>query len=143
MTIDELNDLQTFALTLYGEARGEGLDGMCEAGQVIMNRAKRKRMTIKAVCLQPYQFSCWNKGDANRGQLDGMIESYGEKSAALRRAEWVAKGLMEGNIGGVYGAHSTHYHSRQMDPYPSWTKDPKKMRKLGVVNNHVFYTESG
>jgi spore germination cell wall hydrolase CwlJ-like protein len=146
MRIEDLNDEDTMALTLWGEARGEGLDGMAECGQVIMNRARRQGYTIKTVCLQPKQFSCWNKGDANRAQLDGLIEAYGTDGAmtsSLKRAQWIAKGLMRGYLGGVFGTRATHYHSRRMDPYPSWTKDPNKMRKLGLVAGHVFYEEVG
>jgi len=58
----ELSDLEILAKTLYFEA------GICDIfekiliGWVIRNRKNDKRFpnSYKEVCLQPYQFSCWN-----------------------------------------------------------------------------------
>lgn len=50
------------ALTILGEARGEGKIGMLAVGCVIQKRALERNLTPAEVCLQPYQFSPWNAG---------------------------------------------------------------------------------
>ena len=50
------------ALTILGEARGEGKRGMYAVGCVIQKRASERNLTPAKVCLQPWQFSIWNAG---------------------------------------------------------------------------------
>lgn len=60
------------AATMWGEARGEGLVGMLAVGGVIYNRVATGRglwSTLTKVCLQPWQFSCWNVNDPNSAKL--------------------------------------------------------------------------
>lgn len=68
----DLSDLETFALTLYGEARGEPIAGKVAVANVILNRwhtGYRHKMNVKDVCLDKWQFSCWNKNDPNRDKM--------------------------------------------------------------------------
>jgi N-acetylmuramoyl-L-alanine amidase len=60
------------ARTLYGEARGEGREGIEAVAAVIMNRVRNPRwwgIDVVSVCQKPWQFSCWNDGDPNRAKL--------------------------------------------------------------------------
>ena len=50
------------ALTILGEARGEGEKGMRGIAAVIVQRSKNRGLTYEQVCLQPWQFSPWNAG---------------------------------------------------------------------------------
>ena len=72
------NDLQILARTLFGEARGEGDEGLEAVACVIMNRYKsgkwftgydvlngKKIPSVAQTCLKKAQFSCWNKNDPN------------------------------------------------------------------------------
>lgn len=59
-------DIATAAATLWGEARGEGPEGLRAVWHVIQNRAAARKQTIEAVCRAPKQFSCWNANDPNR-----------------------------------------------------------------------------
>jgi spore germination cell wall hydrolase CwlJ-like protein len=66
------DDLITLARTLYGEARGEGEAGRIAVAWVVRNRLKRPkrfRATIREICQQPWQFSCWNASDPNRAKI--------------------------------------------------------------------------
>ena len=36
-------------------------------------RAQKRNLSFKQVCLQPYQFSCWNKNDPNRKKMDMLL----------------------------------------------------------------------
>ena len=55
-------DERIVALTLLGEARGEGSNGIYAVACVIQKRARERYKTPAEVCLQPYQFSIWNAG---------------------------------------------------------------------------------
>ena len=68
-----MDELEIFAKTLYGEARGESLAGIEAVANVILNRHKMALhqhhtwwgKTIPEICLKPMQFSCWNPMDPN------------------------------------------------------------------------------
>lgn len=57
-----LSTTEVLARTLYGEARGENNAELYRIGEVITNRVNDYKFpqTIKEVCLQKAQFSCWN-----------------------------------------------------------------------------------
>jgi len=68
-----LDKVDVLTRTVYGEARGESEDGQAAVAWVIQNRVAKGRAhmskTIKDVCLQPKQFSCWNSNNPNRKLL--------------------------------------------------------------------------
>jgi spore germination cell wall hydrolase CwlJ-like protein len=51
------------ALTILGEARGEGKRGMYAVACVIQLRSEQRKLTVAQVCHQPWQFSVWNAGN--------------------------------------------------------------------------------
>jgi spore germination cell wall hydrolase CwlJ-like protein len=63
-TITPKNDLTKddliVAATIWGEARGEGTEGMKAVANVIRNRANSLNKSPKDVVLQKKQFSIWN-----------------------------------------------------------------------------------
>lgn len=140
MVIDDLNDEQVLTLTIYGEARGEGLDGMLGVASVVLNRTRRGNTTVKSECLKKKQFSCFNEGDPNRALLERFAEAFNDyvhQVALLRACMWIARGAMSGilesNVGGA-----THYHTKSILPY--WAKDAR-MKKIRELGNHVYYHE--
>ena len=57
-----MTDLEALTLTLYGEARGEPIEGLIGVAMVIRNRVRDKyrgAVNYEEVCLAPAQFSCW------------------------------------------------------------------------------------
>lgn len=58
------------AITIWREARGAGTAAMAAVYHVIANRATDKQrrwpQDMDKVCLQAYQFSCWNTNDPQR-----------------------------------------------------------------------------
>ena len=56
-----LQDIDTLARTLYGEARSGGYPEMLAVAHVVMNRVARGTWGtyIHDVCRAPWQFSCW------------------------------------------------------------------------------------
>jgi spore germination cell wall hydrolase CwlJ-like protein len=55
-------EILVIALTILGEARGEGFEGMAGVASVIQTRAIERKQTASQVCLSPKQFSFWNGG---------------------------------------------------------------------------------
>jgi len=92
MAADMEFDLKVMALTVWAEARSESKVGQRAVAWVIRNRfdnpgwwSKARGVpnhTIAAVCLCPWQFSCWNESDPNRKRLDDP--------ATQRRADYLA-----------------------------------------------------
>ncbi|WP_299393309.1 cell wall hydrolase [Pelagibius sp.] len=72
-------DVDVLARTVYGEARGEQMQGKLAVAYVIMNRVRADLHGdekpdwwgegIVGVCLRDRQFSCWNHNDPNRTKL--------------------------------------------------------------------------
>lgn len=80
-------DVLVGALTIYGEARGSTQQDRVAVAHTILNRMRARRWwgtgvspfenhTMAAVCLKPFQFSCWNAGDPNYAQLTRLREQY-------------------------------------------------------------------
>ena len=59
-----LTDRHAVALTIWGEARGESLEGRVAVGMIIKNRVRHPRRWAsdwRKVCHQRWQFSCWQR----------------------------------------------------------------------------------
>lgn len=137
--MDKEKELDIFARTLYGEARGEGLLGLEAVANVILNRvklAKEKRVTwwgdtISEVCLKPFQFSCWNANDVN----NRIIRQVDEKDAVFRLCQRIARRAAGGFLTDLTKG-ATHYHAKVVNP--KWA-----LRQIPIFEykNHLFYRE--
>lgn len=144
VNITGLLDMETFARCIWGEARGESVEGQVAVAWVMRNRvlaaqgfiAKQGRAhplfgdgTLVGACRAPRQFSAWNVDDANRGKLLRV----GFDDAAFCRAFAVAcevwGGLVKDPTGGA-----THYHRHDIEPV--WAKSMKPRALIGL---HIFY----
>ena len=133
MTIDyTFADVLTMAKTIYGEARGECLEGQYAVGHVIVNRYKKHNApTIMGVCLKPMQFSCWNYNDPNRIKLDNMTKN----TPALQPFITIAKNVLEGAYADTtFGA--THYCTGNVTP--KWIQGHTPCVTIG---HHRFYND--
>ncbi|MCQ4158752.1 cell wall hydrolase [Roseomonas sp. GC11] len=129
-----MNDLQALARTLYGEARGEGLLGIRAVASVILNRAahpnpRRFGASISAVCLKPFQFSCWNQSDPNRPKLVALDLSSPAAAVCLQVAWEALMGRLADTTGGA-----DHYHTVSVSP--PWARG---MTPTATLGSHVFY----
>ena len=130
-------EIDVLARTLWGEARGEGVSGMQAVACVILNRVEVSRRlggywwgnNILQVCHKPYQFSCWNKGDANYQKLLSVNEEDIHFATAKRVARRAMLGFLKDETKGA-----THYHARNI--LPDWAKAHKPCAMIG---RHVFY----
>jgi hypothetical protein len=125
--------LSIVARTLWGEARGEGEDGMTAVAAVIANRVRRRwggKTDAVGVCLAYKQFSCWNDADPNRAKLDAVLRA---PDAAYVLAQTVAARMLRGtNDDPTAGA--THYCASGTLPY--WARGKQACRRIG---RHDFY----
>lgn len=118
--------------TALGEARGEGVEGMADVIQVILNRAQSGQYPSDpaAVALQPYQFSTWNRGEGgnNPQQFKPSDPIYRKAAEALEK---VASGERPDYTGGAL-----FYHTPAVNP--NWAGE---VNKFGTIqrNGHIFY----
>lgn len=132
-------DVDTLARTLYGEARGERLEGMQAVAWVILNRAKRGPPrfpgTISGVCKQKFQFTCWASDDPNAKVCAAATDADPFFVLAMHAATGVLTGQVADPTGGA-----DHYHTIGMRPYPAWAE---KMELKAIIGQHRFYSELG
>jgi hypothetical protein len=91
----DLAVIDTFARTIWGEARGEGCLGMEAVAYVIRNRVRNPRWWGKdysSVCLAHSQFSCWNQNDPNLPKLRSVTDTDLQFKVALDVAGDAASG---------------------------------------------------
>ncbi len=129
--------VDVLARTLWGEARGEGTQGMHAVANVILNRAKIAENkggfwwgnNVIQVCQKPYQFSCWNRSDPNFRKLQNVNDKDLHFATALRLARRAVIGQLEDITEGA-----THYHAANITPY--WAKGREPVNSIG---RHKFY----
>ena len=117
------------AITLLGEARGEGERGMYAVASTISQRMKNRALTGKKVCLEPWQFSCWNKNDPNRAKLPTLLRNSPQRHYALRLADNISR------LDRSYTKNADHYIHKN-------SKKPKHLRgkkPVIVIGAHAFY----
>ena len=122
-------DKDIIAMTILGEARGEGKVGMYAVASVINQRAINRNKTPKAVCLQKWQFSCWNKSDPNRKKLPTLLKTHPMRHYAITLAQNITK------LDRSYTKRADHYINRHSKK-PSWLANRKPVI---VIGNHAFY----
>ena len=128
--VNHADDLEVLARTIYGEARSENRAGREAVAIVILNRvaAGQWRPTVKGVCLQDKQFSCWNANDPNRAKA---LAANAGNSAYMACID-VAAAALSGQLGNLNGAN--HYHTNGVTPY--WSAS---MQQVASIGDHKFF----
>ena len=132
---DKEKEIDLLARTIYGESRGEGVEGMQAVANVIMNRVNAGKWygrTVSEVVLKPYAFSCWNANDPNYS----LIKTVNTSNGGFRLAKEIATTAYDGKLADLTGG-ATHYHAAGIFPY--WAGS---MQKTTIIGNHIFYKES-
>ncbi len=129
----EVSDLDVLIRTAWGEARGEGHEGMKAVTHVILNRASDSRWpnSWAEVCTQPWQFSCWNEGDPNAEKMENLPV---DDEGYLRASTAVTAAILDAKDGVDPTGKANHYFAEYIDR-PSWALDMKETAHLGV---HIF-----
>jgi spore germination cell wall hydrolase CwlJ-like protein len=132
-------ETEIFAATIWGEARGEPMQGKIAVGHVILNRTARAGWSnsIVEVCLQPKQFSCWNQGDPNYRKLVRRKYLDSEHANTWVPTLYISLGVlldhMRDNTGGA-----DHYHAKSI-ALPEWAVGMVPTVQIG---GHIFYNAS-
>ncbi|HEX8580518.1 MAG TPA: cell wall hydrolase [Allosphingosinicella sp.] len=133
-------DAHWMALTVWGEARNQGEEGMRAVAHVIANRWKAKShgAYVTDTVSAAWQFSCWNKNDPNRAMMLA-IEDLSEGSAshtqwltAKRIAAEVLAGRSIDPTGGALFYHTTAVA-------PAWSRGVAPVTQIG---DHLFFTKA-
>lgn len=146
MTEDELrtalSDAQALAVTIWGEARSESIEGKVAVGNVVRNRMATRFATMKGICLADRQFSCWNRdGSANHTRVLQAAEQLLTPDrpmfdASLRECLFIAQGIIGGALtDNTFNA--THYFVASMKSPPTWARGHTPVVTIGA---HVFFT---
>ncbi len=137
-------DLDLLTRTLYGECRGEPLEGQQGVAWVIRTRAvdpgwwtrivspsnEDGRITsIGMACICPSQFSCWNTDDPNLPKLHGLSPLDPDYVKLSEVARAVLAGEVEDPTNG-----STHYEV--IGTGATWAKGRAPEKTIG---RHNFY----
>ena len=118
----DANDVVTATIIL--EAGGEYHVGALEAVyEVIMTRAEKRKKTPAQVCLQKWQFSCWN----------GMVVAYQTAKAKKHPRSQIPPNILGKETNPTNRAD--HYHADYIDD-PYWAASMTKTVKIG---KHIFY----
>ena len=136
----KLSPLSLLTLVLWGEGRGESIQGRIAIGCVIRNRVDARKQDYKTVILAPQQFSCFSPagGDANYQAVLKAAEQSPMDDLWMETA-WIAGGVLTRQVRDVTGS-ATNYLTTQLyyDHPPAWAL---KCRVVKVVGSHTFLVE--
>lgn len=129
-------DIEVMAKTLYGEARGEGLEGLIAVAHVILNRyviQYKFKKSIKEICQLPKQFSCWNYNDPHRF----IFQDLTLRDDDYRRCYGVACLVIYGDFPDPTGGATLYYNPSIVTPNWNWAKTEETV----VIKHHRFLRE--
>ncbi len=110
--------IDTLARTLYGEAKAHDVQDATAIACVVMNRVALPNWPndVESVCIQPYQFSCWNTNDPNRRRIFRAAGVWFDKCVEIA-TQAVNHQLADPT------QRSTHYHTPAVKP--AWSRGKK------------------
>ena len=128
-------DIDIMARTIWGEARGESREGRIAVAYTMRNRAAKSPSynwpnTVSGVCLQPKQYSCWNKTDGNRAKMLALTTS----DAMFRECLQIAEGVVSGTISDPTRG-CDHYYATYIG-VPAWARGKSVDYRVG---QHLFF----
>lgn len=132
----KLSDVDLLACFIWGEARGEKVEGKLAVARVVLNRVQAGSYygrTIREVILKVRQSLCFNANDPDSALIPRLLSADREFALCRAIAELATRGHLKNDPTG--GA--THFH--KADAKPPWATNLTYLWKIG---NHVFYRES-
>jgi spore germination cell wall hydrolase CwlJ-like protein len=152
-TRDRLSDFGALAITLYGEARSEPVEGRIAVGSVIRNRLRTPRrfgQTYRAVCHARAQFSCWWAfgGELNYAAVYRLARATvehqalplrGEELKLYQECQFIAEGIIAKQLRDRVKLATHYYNPLAMKPrgtVPEWARGLTPVAKVG---QHLFF----
>ena len=140
--LKQLSPQEVLGLTIYGEARGEAIEGQVAVGCVIRNRLNTgKYTTYSQICLENEQFSCWDENDPNYPMLIDLANRLAKEEPItnihLKQCMYIAVGIKSYALGDNTGG-ANHYVTKKLldEKPPDWAIDRYGDKTIG---NHVFF----
>lgn len=142
----DADQADTLARTLYGEARGEGREGMTAVACVVINRCRVAQQyviahgkphpefgdgTPESCCWADEQFSCWNDDDPNLH----VIENVTAADPVFKEAVDIASDAVAGTLSDITKG-ATFYYAKSMPRPPYWAKGKVPCASIG---NQLFF----
>lgn len=146
--IAALTEPQILTLTLFGEARGEPIEGQIAIGCLIRNRLETGRWgaSYSKVCLAPWQFSCWTPkgGQHNHDLVISMAKELATSQQVpddinLRQCAWVSMGVIGAWVQDTTHDATHYYAPSAMTPagtVPTWAINQQPVATIG---RHLFF----
>jgi spore germination cell wall hydrolase CwlJ-like protein len=114
------------ATTLILEAGGEYSEGAMEAvHEVIYNRSIKRNKSMSDVCLQKWQFSCWNGKDIDQNIIKAKKHPRWSKAMKIVNTAEMTN----------YTHGADHYYADYIKP-PYWEKSLTRTTQIG---RHIFF----
>lgn len=136
--VDIYNDVDILARTLYGEAESDNHQDAKAIAAVVMNRVHYHQWpdSAAAVCLQPWQFSCWNHNDPNRERI---LKAKGKWFSECQK---IAEQAVLGKLPDTTNV-STHYFQTKLVQKPKWAKGhtPVYVIEHKFGGGHAFFND--
>lgn len=145
------------AQTLWGEARGEGIDGIKAVAAVIANRARAAARymerynhlhplygdgTLASACRVSsrgtFQFTCWSMGDPNLAKMLAVTEADAIFASCLEIAKTAIAGTLADPTGGAVNYLDPDMTVKLYGHLPGWAST---MRQTARIGHHAFYID--
>jgi N-acetylmuramoyl-L-alanine amidase len=127
---DALDDRHVLALTSWGEARSLREDGMQATLCVVQNRLASGvtwwGASLRGICLEPWQFSCWNANDPNRSQMLAVPDDDPDMTVALSLADQALAGTLVDNTN-----QADSYYCIDLKDRPIWSIGRAPVAQIG------------
>lgn len=126
-------DRDTYIKTVWGEARGEPVEGQIAVAYVVKTRALWYPPTwwgmgVRGVCLAKKQFSCWNLDDPNYEKLKALQSDDPE----YQKIAAVVDQVINGEVANP-APDATHY--REVGVTADWSVGHEGIK----IGRHLFF----
>ena len=116
-------DTDIVAQTIAYEASGEPFEAQVWVARVIIVRSIERSKTYEEICLQPYQFSCWNKGANLKKRTVNELQ--------------IARNAFQTALQSTNLPKINLYHDSSIKP-PYWANKAQFVKQVGRL---LFYKE--
>jgi N-acetylmuramoyl-L-alanine amidase len=136
-----LSPINLLTTLLYGECRGESIEGQSAVANVVNNRLATGRWgtTLQQVILSPAQFSClWPNGGEQLVVLEFANRCFdlARYSRVEMQLRLIAEGLLRPALLDPTNG-STHYYDKRIAA-PTWAAAPAI--KQAEIGHHLFFS---
>ena len=129
-TFEDFPVVDILARVIWGEAEGEGAEGMQAVGNVILNRANIKNKNIPEVMFRKDQFSAI--GDKDR--FNSMINLSPDNPQYIQALE-ISKKLLAGELDDITNGATHFYNPNTANMELDWIKQYPVVTTIG---KHTF-----